>query len=205
MIESDFQAFIAVMGAIAEALGQPKLSRLGLKLFFDVLRPYSFEEVSNALYATLRQSPFMPKPSDVVRYIEGTAEDRGREAWHAVLQAMRKHGAYASVRFDDPAIHFAIERMGGWQKLCLMPEDELPFRERDFIGHYKRGERAGWDMVPKHFIGIIEQQNTQNGWMDAIPDTVEISTKNKALAMDAYRDTALRDGNSKMVRFVQDG
>ncbi len=196
MTKSDFQAFIAIMGAIAETLGQPKLSRLGLKLFFDVLGPYSFEEVSNALYATLRQSPFMPKPSDVVRYIEGTAEDRGREAWHAVLQAMRKHGAYASVRFDDPAIHFAIERMGGWQKLCLMPEDELPFRERDFIGHYKRGERAGWDTVIKRFVGIIEQQNSQNGWTDAIPKTVEISTRNKILALE------LRDDNGKAVQGV---
>ncbi len=183
MTESDFQAFIAIMGAIAETLGQPKLSRLGLKLFFDVLRPYSFEEVSNALYATLRQSPFMPKPSDVVRYIEGTAEDRGREAWHAVLEAMRKYGAYMSIRFDNPAIHFAIERMGGWQKLCLMPEEELPFRERDFIAHYKRGERVGWGGVPDRFVGIVEQQNAQDGWVDAIPDTVEASTKAREIKL----------------------
>jgi hypothetical protein len=195
--DCDFQAFTAIMGAIAEALGQPKLSRLGLRLFFDVLKPYPFKEVSDALYATLRQSPFMPKPSDVVRYIEGTAEDRAREAWHAVLETMRKYGAYASVKFDDPAIHFAIERMGGWQKLCLIPEEELPFRERDFIAHYKRGERAGWEIVPKYFVGIIEQQNTQNGWMNMIPEIVEISARNRILALNAYKLAILGCNNGE--------
>jgi len=182
-MQHDFEPFVAMMAVLADAYGQPRLSENATKLYFRVLSEYSLDEVSRAIVEHLKRSPFMPKPCDIIRNIEGTAEDRGREAWHAVLQAMRKHGAYASVRFDDPAIHFAIERMGGWQKLCLMPEDELPFRERDFIGHYKRGERVGWGSVPDRFVGIVEQQNAQDGWVDAIPDTVEVSTKAREIKL----------------------
>jgi hypothetical protein len=177
MRPNEFREFVAVMGAAAETLNQPKLTPLGLRTAFAILQGYPLESVKAAVQQHLRESPFMPKPADIVKYIEGTVEDRANIMWGHVVKAIRKYGHYESIRFDDPAIHYAIDRMGGWQKLCGILEEELPFREKDFIAHYRRGMKATWEDVPKRFIGEIELRNLQGSWDKMIPETVEIKTR----------------------------
>ena len=175
---------MALLALVADTYGQPRLSEDAVKLYFKVLSDYSLDEVSQAIMEHIKQSPYMPKPADIIRIIEGTAEDRASEAWYHVLKAIQQYGHYESVQFDNPAIHYAIERMGGWQKLCQLTEEELPYRERDFIKHYVRGERmASWDKVPLRFMGKHEQDNVFNGWDDMIPDTVFIKTNDNVKKM----------------------
>lgn len=192
MRQEDYGAFVAVMSAVAETLGYPKLAENGMKLFFDLLKPYTFEQVTRALYAHLLESPYMPKPVDIISRIDGSVDDRAIKAWHRVLEAARQHGAYESVKFDDPVIHFCIERMGGWQKVCMMTEDELPFRERDFRELYKLGRNVGWKDVPKYFPGHHEINNRMSGYLEFIPALVEIvDTETKRLAAGmAYKELA---------------
>jgi len=184
MQNKDFKKFMALLALVADTYSQPRLSEDAVKLYFKVLSDYSLDEVSQAIMEHIKQSPYMPKPADIIRIIEGTAEDRASEAWYHVLKAIQQYGHYESVQFDNPAIHYAIERMGGWQKLCQLTEEELPFRERDFIKHYIRGERmASWDKVPLRFMGKHEQDNVFNGWDDMIPDTVFIKTNDNVKKM----------------------
>ena len=184
MQNKDFKKFMALLALVADTYSQPRLSEDAVKLYFKVLSDYSLDEVSQAIMEHIKQSPYMPKPADIIRIIEGTAEDRASEAWYYVLKAIQQYGYYESVQFDNPAIHYAIERMGGWQKLCQLTEEELPFRERDFIKHYVRGERmASWDKVPLRFMGKHEQDNVFNGWDDMIPDTVFIKTNDNVKKM----------------------
>jgi hypothetical protein len=192
MRQEDYGAFVAVMSAVAETLGYPKLAENGMKLFFDLLKPYTFEQVARALHVHLLESPYMPKPVDIISRIDGSVDDRAIKAWHRVLEAARQHGAYESVKFDDPVIHFCIERMGGWQKVCMMTEDELPFRERDFRELYKLGRNVGWKDVPKYFPGHHEINNRINGYLEFIPALVEIvDTETKRLAAGmAYKELA---------------
>ena len=184
MQNKDFKKFMALLALVADTYSQPRLSEDAVKLYFKVLSDYSLDEVSQAIMEHIKQSPYMPKPADVIRILDGTVEDRASEAWYHVLKAMQQYGHYESVQFDNPAIHYAIERMGGWQKLCQLTEEELPFRERDFIKHYVRGERmATWDKVPLRFMGKHEQDNVFNGWDDMIPDTVFIKTNDNVKKM----------------------
>lgn len=184
MQNKDFKKFMALLALVADTYSQPRLSEDAVKLYFKVLSDYSLDEVSQAIMEHIKQSPYMPKPADIIRIIEGTAEDRASEAWYHVLKTIQQYGHYESVQFDNPAIHYAIERMGGWQKLCQLTEEELPFRERDFIKHYIRGERmATWDKVPLRFMGKHEQDNVFNGWDDMIPDTVFIKTNDNVKKM----------------------
>jgi len=184
MQNKDFKKFMALLALVADTYSQPRLSEDAVKLYFKVLSDYSLDEVSQAIMEHIKQSPYMPKPADVIRILDGTVEDRASEAWYYVLKAIQQYGHYESVQFDNPAIHYAIERMGGWQKLCQLTEEELPFRERDFIKHYIRGERmATWDKVPLRFMGKHEQDNVFNGWDDMIPDTVFIKTNDNVKKM----------------------
>ena len=178
MMQHDFEPFVAMMAVLADAYGQPRLSENATKLYFRVLSEYSLDEVSRAIVEHLKRSPFMPKPCDIIQTLEGTSEDRAAVAWYHVLKAVSMHGHYRSVKFDDPTIHYAIEHMGGWQRFCQITEAELPFREKDFIKHYVRGERiANWDNVPKRLIGKVEMDNALSGWSDAKPETIFIKTR----------------------------
>jgi len=196
MQKSDFKAFAQLMTATAETLGYPKLSVMGLELFFRVLESYSFEEVKAALANHIKTSPYMPKPADIIGQLEGTAKDKAAEAWACVVKAIRDHGSYASVKFDDPAIHYAIDRMGGWIKLCMMTHDEEPFRAKDFQEHYTRAQGISWDLVPRYFAGLHEINNRSKSSLE-IPEhckaytgqeVIEVQTQNTMRKM-------LRDRN----------
>ena len=181
----DFKPFMAMLTVVADTYGQPRLSEGAAKLYFRVLSGYTLEEVSKAVTEHLKISSFMPKPADIIRILEGTVEDHAAIAWGHVVKAIRQYGHYESVRFDDPAIHYAIDHMGGWQKVCQVLEEELPFRERDFVAHYKRGKNATWNDIPKRFLGKHELHNLQCGRDDMIPETVFIETRREVKRIDA--------------------
>ena len=84
-----------------------------------------------------------------------------------VLEAVRKHGAYSSVVFDDPVTQTVIVRTyGGWPRLCSEC-DAKGFR-REFVrtwAAYCRQEVEHFGYLP----GIHESTNRSNGYYEYIP------------------------------------
>jgi len=157
-------------------LGQQKLSPLGLEMFFKAVQKYPFELVKQAFLHHIHTSPYMPKPYDIISYIEGSDTDKAAEAWLAVKAAIRKHGSYRSVAFDDPAVHYAIDAMGGWPRICMMSVQEEPFRRQEFEALYQRARGISWEHVPKRLAGIHELNNRAaiaNGKLEEMPDSIE--------------------------------
>lgn len=161
MKAADFAEFAALMGQTAEVYGKERPSAGALKVMAAALAAYPVADVRRALSVHVRRSKFMPRPADLIEILEGTAEDRARAAWQTVLNALRRHGAYASVAFGDPLIHYAIERLGSWIALSGMERQAEPFREKDFVSWYGKGERAGisWGDVPARLPGLHELNN----------------------------------------------
>lgn len=54
--------------------------------------------------------------------------DRSSAAWIELRDAIQKHGAYASVDFEDPAINATVRLLGGWVALCM--KDAATFERR---------------------------------------------------------------------------
>lgn len=171
MTERDKAEFAACLKVAADLYGRPPLSGDALKMFFLLLQKYSLAQVKAALQGHMAASPYMPKPCDVIQRIEGRAEDRAAAAWALVLKAVSRFGHDTSVRFPSPAIHYALEQMGGWARFCMrLVEAELPFRAKDFAQFFAMGERcASWDganstvKVPAHLAGTCELSNRANG------------------------------------------
>ena len=169
--ERDKAEFAACLKVAADLYGRPPLSTEALKMFFLLLQKFSLEQVKVALQEHIGTSPYMPKPCDVARRIEGRPEDRAAVAWALVLKAISRFGHDTSVRFPSPAFHYALDQMGGWAKLCMrLTEDELPFRAKDFARFFEIGERcATWDgvngtvKVPAYLAGTCELSNRANG------------------------------------------
>jgi hypothetical protein len=149
---------------------------------FEELGDFSLDSVRDAVAGHVRAEKFFPALADIVRRIEGGSETRAALAWAVVARAVTKLGRTASVRFPSPAYHYAIEQMGGWQKLCASLRDEdLPFRGREFARFFEAGERvASWGnepgkvRVPPYLMGWHEINNRRCG--QELPDIVDAQT-----------------------------
>ena len=147
------------------------VSRFALLVWLQACDGRSVEEVRRALgrYATdPERGHFAPKPADLVRELQGTQTDRSLVAWGTVNAAMQRVGAYESVVFDDPAIHIAIEDIGGWVAICRSDVDELPHLQRRFCASH----RAATSMPgahPPRLIGEHEAANRLQGRRVAPP------------------------------------
>ena len=164
MREQDRGAFRELMRRASELTVMPGGKDLGrtTEALFDALGPYPFGAVAEAVAAYCRSERFFPMLSDIVTHIEGKVGERAALAWAAVLRAVRRYGHYESVRFAEPATHWAVVQMGGWRKLSAgLTDDNERFVARDFERLYALGERAAaaGAVIPDHLAGEHEALN----------------------------------------------
>lgn len=180
MKPEDEKKFSELLKAVFTVYGKD-YSLAMLDIWWAALERFSFADVSRALSAHVSNAgngQFLPKPADVVRFIEGDAETKSLRAWSKVLASIKSIGCYKSVAFDDHAIHYAIEKMGGWHRFSLMQTDEEPFKAREFQKLYEAG--IGSNDLPSKLIGHSEAQNRSNGFEEHANDVVLIGDHDKA-------------------------
>ena len=138
MNHSERPDFGKLMGVICESFGKTPTEAM-LEAYWLTLGDLSLDEVSKAVLACLRECRYFPSPSEVLDRAGGLSGGAVAElAWEAVLGAIRRHGGWATVQFEDPAIPSCIERMGGWERLTGLPSDELlKWGRRDFLAMYR--------------------------------------------------------------------
>jgi hypothetical protein len=156
----------------ALAFWRRDVSPFTLSVWWQACEPFSLEQVSKALTAHAMdpdQGRFAPMPADIVRQLQGSVSDRALVAWGRVLDATQRVGAYQSVVFDDPAIHAAIEDIGGWVNVCRLPYAELSHTERRFCESYRAYARRGDFAYPPALLGQHAIDNAAAGFKSAPP------------------------------------
>ena len=143
---NDRREFAELITGIAEVYGKP-MSKAGMRLWWSALERFSDDEVNQALNDHVQDAErgqFMPKPSDIVRKIEGTPGDAANAAWAKVEDALRRVGGGPSWVFDDPKIHRAIQQIGGVAALSNCPtERDLTFLREQFCKRYASPQNQG--------------------------------------------------------------
>lgn len=150
MNETDRKAFYQSWSAAWEQCGR-SVTDTQLRFAFECVRNFELSEIQRALLQHARdpdvgQHP--PKPADIVRQLQGGTSENVAEAWSKVIRALERHGPYARIVFDDPAIHAAIESVG-WYGLCTASYERMSFLQRDFESAY-RGARG-----TRHYPAVI--------------------------------------------------
>lgn len=183
MQPTDRGAFKALL-TDAMAFWRTDLSTFALGVWWEACKTFELEQVSKAITAHAmdpEQGRFKPMPADIVKQLQGTRTDRSLIAWGKVMEAMQSVGSWGSVTFDDPAIHAAIEDMGGWPMLCRSKTDELAFVQRRFCDTHKAySVRPNIPHVPV-LRGGHDQQNAANGY--ALQQPVLIGDPERAQAI----------------------
>lgn len=158
MTDADRGAFARLITDVLGFYGQT-VSDFAISVWWEACQPFSLEQVRKAMSAHATDPDvgrFAPKPADVVRVLRGSHGDRSLVAWSKVHQAMSAVGAYESVVFDDPAIHTAVEDIGGWTAICRSEVDELPHLQRRFCQSYQSAVRGDRPHPPK-LVGDYER------------------------------------------------
>nr|DAS05775.1 MAG TPA: replisome organizer [Caudoviricetes sp.]DAX93795.1 MAG TPA: replisome organizer [Caudoviricetes sp.] len=167
MKTNDIPQFIQMLHNLCEMYGKPRMSDEVAMLHFGALQDYSLEDVRKGFFAALRNpdsGQFMPRPADVIRELSGSSDTRAAMAWAKVREAICRVGHMPSIAFDDAIIHAVIADMGGWVKLALITNDELPFRERDFLRIYRGYIGRPLGDYPRYLPGMAETENFAKGY-----------------------------------------
>lgn len=162
--EQDRTAFAEIWTGAYGLYGRTVTNSM-LDLSFAALQNFSISDVSRGVTAHIRNpdtGQFPPKPADVIKHICGNSQSAGGEAWAKVDRAIRCVGNYRSVVFDDPKIHAAIDRLGGWQKIALTGNDEYPFLQNKFLKLYQGFTVQPPETFPRKLIGACEHENSNN-------------------------------------------
>ena len=156
----------------AMAFFRQDVSKFSLGVWWQACEPFSLEQVQKAFTAhaiDAERGRFPPMPADIVKHLQGTQTDRGLMAWGKVLEGIQRVGAYQSVAFDDPAIHAAVEDLGGWTTICRSTMQELPHLQRRFTEAHRAYCGRQSFPFPAYLIGESEAANRTAGKRVAPP------------------------------------
>jgi hypothetical protein len=184
MKNEQYKDFEAIMSRAALLTFQQRGKdwRALVTAMFEELAAYDLEAVRAAVAGHVRAEKFFPTLADIAARIDGSSEDRAALAWTTVVHAVERIGRVHSVRFSSPAIHYAIEHMGGWQSLCsTLTGVEIKWRGKDFARFFEMGERlASWEDEPgkarvsPYLVGVYEALNRRGGY--ELPNVINAET-----------------------------
>lgn len=155
MKQSDRAEFAALI-TDALAFYRQDVSKFALGVWWAACERFDLEQVRGALTAHAmdpERGQFAPKPADLVRHLAGTATDRAMIAWGKVMGAISAVGSYTDVLFDDPAIHAAVEDVGGWVKVCRGEIKDLSYLQHRFTESYRAYVGRGQFEFPRVLMG----------------------------------------------------
>lgn len=172
MTPDDFEKFHTLLSDVYAFYGKD-ISTFAVRVWTEAMRPFDFAAVADALNRHLMNpdtGQYLPKPSDVVKVLQGSTQDSALVAWAKVDSTIRHKGTYVSVVFDDPIIHRVILDMGGWVQIGGKSEDDWPFVRNEFVNRYRGYKTRGFtDEYPAVLIGIADAQNARQGFGTSIP------------------------------------
>ena len=136
MTNKDKPKLIEILNAMNEVYTPNRtLSTILYEMYYQALKDLPIEKVVTNASKHFKTSQFFPKPADLRN--DDNINDQALLAWEKTYKAIKKHGYWDSVKFDDPTIHSVIELMGGWREISDMLIDETKWKRKEFMDIYK--------------------------------------------------------------------
>lgn len=178
------ERFISAMLVCWEILtkSDKEPSQAKLDGYYESLKDYPIEKIETAFSNAIGTLKFFPVPAELLELIDGGTqqiEDTAQVESIKVINAIKHHGAYQTVKFTDPVTAAVIETgFGGWVRICsdLAERDEKWFL-KDFVRLYQVFKRRNMGNN-KALQGIIESENGIRGFKDHIPLPVSVDNEN---------------------------
>ncbi len=156
--------------------------------FWEVLKAYPLEDVNKAFIEHLGDTDygqFMPKPADIKRLIEGSSQERAKDAFAKLDYALRCCGPYRTVRFADPIITPVINALGGWAGLSKLTDSEYQFYKKDFVDRYCVYIKSGILPSDQQLLGFEALSNLSLGVELSEPILIGVEKNDSQFLIDS--------------------
>jgi len=114
-----------------------KFSNALAEIYINALADYPGDEILKAINHCVKTNKWFPQPSEIIQAIEGDPEERALNAWDTLFSAIRQHGRYGKILFQDSKIGRLVQTFGGWDAVCSWTNQEVDFRRIEFVRSYK--------------------------------------------------------------------
>ncbi len=142
MDKTDKQQFATALSGMAEIF-RSDLSAIALEGYWSALNDLPLASFQKGVESCLRSCKFMPAPAEIRSHSAGEPKAKAVGAWETVIAAIRAHGGWASVIFDDRAITNAVLSLGGWKHLTGLGGDALHvWARKEFLNAYRPSTEA---------------------------------------------------------------
>lgn len=138
MTDADKIQFAESMRGLKEVYTPDKpLSAEKIEIYWRYFNNWKIEKFQRACARTMdvKTITTFPLPAEIVLADRGNGNN-ALSAWLIARTAVSRHGAYITVCFEDKTIHSVIEAMGGWQKFCWIPDNEITWGQKEFERYY---------------------------------------------------------------------
>lgn len=181
----DKEKFVNCLTGVCDLYGKVP-SEFIFDTYYAIFKDYDYEVFENAVRRCLKERVYnnIPKPAEILGFLEGTRDDKALMAWLQVMEAVQKGGYYASIEFADSIIAHCVLELGGWTWLCSTQKDELPFIEKRFMDLYRLFLKRGVQENIR-LIGFIEAMNNQKGNLRDIPEPIKIGFLDESKQLEA--------------------
>lgn len=159
--KNDFGKLMCMLGEVFDK----QITELLADIYYKIFKDYDYSQTESAFYKVIRSNKYatLPKPAEMLEYLEGTRDDKTLAAWLQVMEAVRKGGYHASIEFADPIIPHCVNDLGGWMWFCCTEKVELPFIQKRFEDLYRLYLKRELQVDNVRLIGFHEAQNSQKG------------------------------------------
>lgn len=189
MDDTDRLDFGTEIAALAASFSRDTTQAM-LHGFWLGLRDLQLDQLRGAVAKAITTSRYMPTPAEL-RSLAGAIDDatRATVAWDVVRRSISRYGVYRSVDFSDPMVNATIRNLGGWERLCGLPGEELEkWYRKDFEKTYLT-LRAFDALAPdagKHLPGIFEK--TASGYAIEPPAKITVFPVGQQLAAEQRKE-----------------
>ena len=162
------------------------ITEFTLDTYYEIFKDYSDDQFSRAVTQTIREHKYstLPKPAEILEYLEGTRDDKALIAWYQLMEAVKKGGYHASIEFADPLIPHIVNELGGWMWFCCTQKEELPFIQKRFEDLYRLFLKRQIQPINQRLIGFYEAQNIQSGKEITPPIRIGFAEITKQIEME---------------------
>jgi hypothetical protein len=167
MVEQDKKQFSEIFFAVAQ-LYEKEMNKMKLSVYFSALQNYSISQVQEGVNKHVKNTEtgsFMPKPSDIIKQLEGTQKDAQRQLegmaeiqWMNVMTAIGRYGSYQTPKLDDPYTRACITALGGWTPLCAKTTEQLTWVGKEFVKLYQNMNTKPLHQLPDNVKGLEDIQ-----------------------------------------------
>jgi len=164
MTDQEKSAFFIALTQLAGVIKNAQLSAAGNEMWFKIFRHFELNQIEEFFIKAAVELTFFPAPNEMLKLIQGSAEERAKLAWIQMIEACEGHGFYDSLFTDDASLAACIRHVfKGWLTLGeLIPAPDHPMytaKRKEFIEMYCLSEKRG-DAVDTYFFGYLQLENS---------------------------------------------